>query len=615
AFCDDVASFAVAACSIGTDCTDCGPRSLCSSCPDECRRRGFRLGRASFCWEHQHTGSECVPACNNWECGYPACSLAQRISQCVRDQSGRIKASLISVPGNASAGEKIIGSIDADARAQLEMRLSINQITINFDESINSMRARIEFGVNLKWRDSRVRTMPCKDLLGEMFKTTSATTDAERLLIDPYKTVLWWPQLQVQGDSVNFRKTSTVKLITSTVKTYADAAANWSDGGFPSDGAEACSDCITQELSLKHEYALPLWEYSAFPFDTHNITVLLGVANTEIFSCSYLLGKVFDRSKLLPTTGEWDFVEREAITTSHPIVQGVEDKSQCELRMGVKRNSIVFLIKQVAPLSPDRFECGDLIPPCLLPACCSVVTSIMVVYAGLCAPFLDVADHTGDRVALILVSALIVVVSFQTDFGLGKISYLMWFDYFNLMQMGVLALALLVSGLDHSCSNPLPLDRTTGGWPEAQRVALNKVGTPALMLGTYPLALCGVFIYGAGYTLLALAVLAVGGVALVVICVLSYRFLVQRTELEQDKLIHRLQRVGVRSAEFMPTLQELFTTVDAEGNNSISIDSVRKFMRPALKHCSAADYSFVMTKASSASSTEISFEALRDAIE
>lgn len=135
------------------------------------------------------------------------------------------------------------------------------------------------------------------------------------------------------------------------------------------------------------------------------------------------------------------------------------------------------------------------------------------------------------------------------------------------------------------------------------------------MLGTYPLALCGVFIYGAGYTLLALAVLAVGGVALVVICVLSYRFLVQRTELEQDKLIHRLQRVGVRSADFMPTLQELFATVDAEGNNSISIDSVRKFMRPALKHCSAADYSFVMTKASSASSTEISFEALRDAIE
>lgn len=123
---------------------------------------------------------------------------------------------------------------------------------------------------------------------------------------------------------------------------------------------------------MKHEYALPLWEYSAFPFDTHNITVLLGVANTEIFSCSYLLGKVFDRSKLLPTTGEWDFVEREAITTSHPIVQGVEDKSQCELRMGVKRNSIVFLIKQVAPLSPDRFECGGLIPPCLLPACCSV---------------------------------------------------------------------------------------------------------------------------------------------------------------------------------------------------------------------------------------------------
>ena len=48
--------------------------------------------------------------------------------------------------------------------------------------------------------------------------------------------------------------------------------------------------------------------------------------------------------------------------------------------------------------------------------------------AGLCALFLHVAEHTGDRTAVILVSALIVTTSFQADLGLGSVQYLIWFD-------------------------------------------------------------------------------------------------------------------------------------------------------------------------------------------
>ncbi|KAL1498796.1 hypothetical protein AB1Y20_014103 [Prymnesium parvum] len=584
-YCDDFEPFAVAACAVGTDCSDCGPRSVCTSCPPACRDRGLRLGRASYCWEHQFTGGECVAACNNWECGYPACSRAQKIEQCVKEQSGLTRAALVSPPANLTAGGEVAGSIADGAAAAVEVALAIDQITINFDSNINSMRARLEFRVRFKWRDSRLRTMPCRELLAEMFTATTATTDAERALIDPYKQVVWWPQLLVQGDSVDFRKASTVKLVTSSVKTHAAAAINWTEPALalPPDGGALCIDCIEQNLSLTHEYALPLWEYSAFPFDSHNITLLLGVPGAHLFNCHLLLGTSVDQSKLLPTTGEWGFVDGNPIATVHPRLQsGAVDLSQCELRMTVKRNSIVFLIKQV-------------------------VTSILVVYAGLCAPFLDAEDHTGDRVALILVSALIVVVSFQADFGLGKISYLMWFDYFNLTQMGVLALALIETLVEHRAA--------IGQWPEAQRVALSKVGTPALLLGAYPLTLASVFLYGAGDTTAALVLFGVGAVCLVAACVLSYRRLVRRAEQGASKLIRKLQRTPVVSEEFVPLLRQLYRLYDAEGNNMLSVDAVRRMMRQVLKHASAAEYARILERAMGSSGADISFEALRDAIE
>ena len=76
---------------------------------------------------------------------------------------------------------------------------------------------------------------------------------------------------------------------------------------------------------------------------------------------------------------------------------------RCEVIIHVRRNFFVFLVKQLS-------------------------ISILVVVVGLCALFLHAADHTGDRVALILVSALIITTSFQTDIGLGPIQYLIWFD-------------------------------------------------------------------------------------------------------------------------------------------------------------------------------------------
>ena len=90
-YADEVSGILVghSACSFGTDCNDCGPRSICpygveaegeevhTECSEACAKRA--LARAAkgqpFCsWEMLSNGI-CEAACNNWECA-PACEEA-----------------------------------------------------------------------------------------------------------------------------------------------------------------------------------------------------------------------------------------------------------------------------------------------------------------------------------------------------------------------------------------------------------------------------------------------------------------------------------------------------------------------------------------------------------
>jgi hypothetical protein len=69
----------------------------------------------------------------------------------------------------------------------------------------------------------------------------------------------------------------------------------------------------------------------------------------------------------------------------------------------VKRDGLVFSIKQLA-------------------------VNALITFCGLCALFLHGKNYTGDRVALILISALICSAAFQTELGLGPLQYLIWYD-------------------------------------------------------------------------------------------------------------------------------------------------------------------------------------------
>lgn len=58
-------------------------------------------------------------------------------------------------------------------------------------------------------------------------------------------------------------------------------------------------------------------------------------------------------------------------------------------------------------------------------------------------------EMMGDRLAAIIVSMLIVVTSMQSDLGLGRLSYLIWVDNFNVVSLIMLSIALLESIMVH----------------------------------------------------------------------------------------------------------------------------------------------------------------------
>ncbi|KAL3915886.1 MAG: hypothetical protein SGPRY_007044, partial [Prymnesium sp.] len=513
-----------ASCAVGTDCANCGPRSLCTSCPAACRARGLRMGRASFCWEHEYVAAACARGCNNWECGSPGCSLAQRIEQCVRD-SEPIRAALVSVPGNYSEGGAR-GSISTDARAGVEVRLEVRSLSVKLNESFNLMQASVEVSVALQWRDSRLASMPCRELLPRMFTATAATTDAERQAFDRYKSSLWWPQLSVQGAPVDFNKASDAKLLTSAVRTYPAGNRSWAAGSLPADGSTLCSDCITQNLSVTHTYLLPPWSFTSFPFDTHNISLLLSIPSSHIFNCAHLLG------------------------------------------------------------------------------------SVLIVCAGLSAPFLDASLHSGDRVALILSSVLVLQVTLQADLNLGKLSYLLWFDYFNLMQMGVLVVALLETVVEHRA--------VLHNRPADERAAINTVGLSALLFGVYPTSLSAAFLFGIGWSSVALLILGLGFPLIVIASACCYKRLLRRSRGRRELTLRQLRdtRHSPGTGEFGRLLTSYFSACLVGGGHSLSSDDVRALLCAifSLSEPSAIDEAMSTAQAHADEGGQFTYEGLVDGV-
>jgi hypothetical protein len=134
-----------------------------------------------------------------------------------------------------------------------------------------------------------------------------------------------------------------------------------------------------------------------------------------------------------------------------------------------------------------------------------IVPTVLTVYIGLSAVFMSAADYTGDRANLLSVSILICMLNLERDHGLGKMTYLCWFDTFNVFQTIVLLIALLEGFLEHSL---VRMNKAS------EAFTLNRVWRYAMLLVIYPLSTMAVILFGAqkdglAYMCVVLAVISI----------------------------------------------------------------------------------------------------------
>lgn len=196
---------------------------------------------------------------------------------------------------------------------------------------------------------------------------------------------------------------------------------------------------------------------------------------------------------------------------------------------------------------------------------------------GLFSMYLSAADHTGDRIAAIMVSILILMVNFQSDLGIGKITYLVWWDVFNLVSMGVLALVMLEALYEHLL---ITSDQ------EAKCLIINRVLRVAFSAFIYPSVLVWLLLFGlqGSGTALGWTVLALGVSTTWLFSIFFIRRMSNMGVVDRNTVIAKLQAVDLSDRDALEeALEQAFTTFDLDNSGRLDIDEVRDLLTNLFK--------------------------------
>lgn len=420
-------------CVTGTDCYDCGEaRSVCEAnqagCTDQCRQEAYKRAKAglSFCAASMLGDGECDADCNSYQCEHDAGDCGDDVATEACSLEHSMKPTYWGLqPGNYTAAtQRTLGAKDGSKLAAVELRVvkfPPFQITSSSTEGVWKIDAQ-DIQLAMRWRDSRLTTAPCKLMLPSMFTLVPGSDKDNkdtRLVMEAKKKIIWFPQLSLEGEDLNGFLTNGPLKESAFMLKEGDEGGDWYNPSDINDGSSTCFDCAILNVTTKAKFDayrgdMPSrLQFEYYPFDQQVFRMKFRVASSNIFSCTFstFLGAVGNDPEtaakaMLPKTDEWTpispFIEvRHASSTSDSA-----DRTTCEVAFYVVRNYKIFLVKQV-------------------------IMSVIVVYLGLASLYMNAADHTGDRAALIGVSALIVMFNFQTDLVIGTVTYLVWWDVFK----------------------------------------------------------------------------------------------------------------------------------------------------------------------------------------
>ena len=457
----------------------------------------------------------------------------------------------------AEPGQAVpIGSSNSQL-VPISMQLRLTKpARLQISDEVNEMIQTQEMEYDLTWQDVRMEKSPCYSVLQRMLRITFEEGQAPntRAVKQANRERFWLPSVQVDNLAPGF------DILPEAVDYQYNSNMSWPSGIAPPGGSAFCESCVTHTAELDLEI-LQSFLYYDYPFDHHTIKMTFELEDAHIFTCQGLdaletMGLTDSNAQelLLPNTKTW-FLDGKldggngSVSLSHPMVDGVKQLHRCTLSIKVRRNYMIYCVKRL-------------------------VTDILVVLGGLlCGLWLVPTDVLGDRIAAILVAMLIVVTSLQSDLGLGKLSYLIWVDNFNVINLIVLLVAL---------GETLYVHYLIRGQSEEAATEVDRIFRIGLPCGLYVFLTIGMVCIGQpgdGAKAAGWLLMTVGPTSTVAASVIIIRRGMWKARLNRRRLVNGLKVATVSSPEWNEFLHQIFASFDFDNSGSIGDDELKTIVK------------------------------------
>ena len=197
--------------------------------------------------------------------------------------------------------------------------------------------------------------------------------------------------------------------------------------------------------------------------------------------------------------------------------------------------------------------------------------------------------------AQLLVAALLLVTTFQADFGIGTLSYLIWVDYFNLLEFMTL-LAALVETLFVFYFSKQQENETA--------LQVDAVFRQILVMFMNPLHLAGLVMFGNEMVTEAILLLSVGSASLVLLFFARLKYVMNNSNKE---VTHAMKECHKNPAD-RDTLFELFNVFDYNTNYTLEIPEYRRVLQCIYPSMDAKTLTWCMHEVRKMADTEHVFD-------
>lgn len=523
----------------------------------------------------------CDDACNNLDCAHDLedCSYEDIYDLCVPEQKSDTTLATAPSTSNSSAlpcdlpvseawqcpnleeEQAYTKVFDSLSTEELESQDSLVQVglqvgftsplSLSFQTANSTMLITAEIAYKVQWSDPRLLTVACRKMLSYYMGIDASHSAAAKAVADSVKALQWVPEVKINGvissvDSSRFYLNETMPWLDDAVRLPAQS------------DKQLCQSCAVYMATTTVSFSLSEVEfgtYQYFPFDAHTLTIQVSIQDTARFhSCGNVLrDPAFGwlaypqsittsdfQAILLPSTKEWTLLNKPDDVTFSNVFN---TPNACEIELRLARNPLVFMIKQI-------------------------LITIFFVLCGLFALLLAPTDMIGDRITTVLFSALITTTNMQGDIGLGSPQYILWYDYFNLVQFVILLAVLIECIYVHR----LVIRQRTKTAHRLDRICLISITL------VYVMTMIVLFI--APFSrLLSILLAAILIPAFIVGSIMSMMALWRRESRKRSEALQRLHNTAGDDAEaFRDALRTAYLAYDYDGSGTLSLEQLQAFL-------------------------------------